>query len=149
MAGTTSRQGKVHPLETGFSLVGRETVQKNRVPGLNGSILATAGEPGHGVAAFGQARVTRGQAVQSRLSQLCPRVSITGSHALCLLALDPCPLMLLLNLNSAASVGTCFLLGRFGNRGLAAGPTEQGSETQVLEERELEAMKAVAQRQSG
>lgn len=101
------------------------------------------------MAAFGQARVTCGQAVESRLSQLCPRVSITGSHALCLLAPDPVPLMLLLDLNSAASAGTRFLLGRFGNHRLAAGPTEQGSETQVLEERELEAMQAVAQRQSG
>ena len=84
----------MHPLEGGFSLVGRETVQKNQVPGLNGSILATAGEPGQGVAAFGQARVPCGQAVESRLSQLCPRVSITGSHVLCLLAPDPVPLML-------------------------------------------------------
>lgn len=56
MAGTTSRQGNLHPLETGFSLIEREMVQKNRVPGLNGSILATAEVPGHGVATFGQAR---------------------------------------------------------------------------------------------
>ena len=83
------------------------------------------------------------------LSRFCPRVSIIGSHVPYLLALDLVPLMLLQDLNSAVSVGTHFLLGRFGNHGLAAGLTEQGSKTQVLEERELEAMWAVAQRQSG
>ena len=134
----------MHPLETGFSLIGRETVQKNRVPGLNGSILATAEAPGHGIATFGQARVTWGQALESRsLSALPPGFNHRLSCAVPLSSRPGSPYA-----PPRSELGSLcrhlFPAGQVWKTWVGSWADRARVETQVLEERELEAMCAVA-----
>lgn len=128
--------------EPALHLAGRESDQKSQAPSLGSSISATAGALGCRVAASGQTRVTRGKAAQWWPLQALPE----GSHHRCLPAghvLRAPGLALLMSLpgvNTAVSVGTRFLLQHFEKRGQLAGQTEQGSKSQVLVERELEAV---------
>lgn len=136
-----SRPETLLPPEPALHLAGRESVQKRQVPSLGSSISATAGALGRRLAASGQARVTHGKAAQCWPLQALPE----GSHHRCLPAghvLGAPGLALLMSLpgvNTAVSVGTRFLLQQFEKRGQLAGQTEQGSKSQVLVERELEA----------